>query len=153
MFNVYSLFSVNVFEGKIIVPINIHKKILNIIEEKYEKEGKRDSCVNGFQYHENFDGKKELNEIINKHLLSMHNLKIINGWLNVLENQSYNLPHSHTADDIKMAGVLYLKLAGEIVWPDVYITTTGKCMWSVESLNSYMNGVIRSPLLISTIMD
>jgi|TARA_E500000318_G_scaffold104524_1_gene110619 hypothetical protein len=108
MFNVYSLFSVNVFEGKIIVPINIHKKILNIIEEKYEKEGKRDSCVNGFQYHENFDGKKELNEIINKHLLSMHNLKIINGWLNVLENQSYNLPHSHTADDIKMAGVLYL---------------------------------------------
>ena len=107
-FNTYSLFSVNIFQGKIIVPVNLHKKILNLVEEKYEKTEYYRSCVNGFQFHENFDGKKELNEIINKHLLNMYNLKIIHGWLNVLKNQSYNKPHSHIGDTITKAGVLYL---------------------------------------------
>lgn len=107
MFNTYSLFSVNIFQGKIIVPIDLHKKILNFIEEKYEQKDTI-SCVNGFQYHEDFNGKKELNEIINKHMFSMYRLKIIHSWLNVLKNESYNKPHFHNGDTIKKAGVLYL---------------------------------------------
>ena len=107
MIHTYNLFAVNVFQNKIIVPINTYKKILNFVEEKYEEKDTI-SCVNGFQYHENFNGKKELDKIINKHIFNIYNLKIIHGWLNVLKNQSYNKPHVHLADYIKMAGVLYL---------------------------------------------
>tara|TARA_R110000772_G_scaffold198876_1_gene309555 strand:- start:635 stop:1117 length:483 start_codon:yes stop_codon:yes gene_type:complete len=107
MIHTYNLFAVNVFQSKIIVPINTYKKILNFVEEKYEEKDTI-SCVNGFQYHENFNGKKELDKIINKHIFNIYNLKIIHGWLNVLKNQSYNKPHVHLADYIKMAGVLYL---------------------------------------------
>ena len=105
--HVYSLFSVNVFQGKIIIPINIHKKILNFLEKNYEEKNTI-SCINGFQYHQDFKGKKELNKIIDKHMFSTHHLNISHAWLNVLENQSYNKPHNHAGDRIKMAGVLYL---------------------------------------------
>lgn len=105
--HVYSLFSVNIFQGKIIVPINIHKKILNFLEKNYEKKNTI-SCINGFQYHQDFNSKKELNKIIDKHMFSTHNLNIKHAWLNVLENQSYNKPHDHIGNGTKMAGVLYL---------------------------------------------
>ena len=82
MSNTYNLFSVNVFHGKIIIPVNIHKNILNFVEKNYEEKNTI-SCVNGFQYHEDFNGKKELNKIINK-------------------------PHCHSSDNTVMAAVLYL---------------------------------------------
>jgi hypothetical protein len=107
MFNIHNLFSVTIYQGKILLPINIHKKILNFVEEKYEEKNTI-SCVNGFQYHKSFNGKKELNKIINKHMFSRYNLKIAHGWLNVLENKSYNKPHSHIGGTTKMAAVLYL---------------------------------------------
>ena len=86
MSNTYNLFSVNVFHGKIIIPVNIHKNILNFVEKNYEEKNTI-SCVNGFQYHENFNDKKKLNEIINKHVASIYRLSIIHGWLNVLKNR------------------------------------------------------------------
>lgn len=107
MSNTYNLFSVNVFHGKIIIPVNIHKNILNFVEKNYEEKNTI-SCVNGFQYHENFNDKKKLNEIINKHVASIYRLSIIHGWLNVLKNKSYNKPHCHSSDNTVMAAVLYL---------------------------------------------
>jgi len=103
----YNLFTVNVFHGKIIVPINIHTKILKFIEENYEEQNTI-SCVDGFQYHYDFNGKKELNKIISSHVSSVYHLKLMYGWLNVLKNKSYNKPHYHIGGGVKMAGVLYL---------------------------------------------
>jgi len=107
MSNTYNLFAVRLFHGKIIVPVDIHKKILKYIEENY-KEQNTISCVDGFQYHGNFNGKKELNKIIDNYVSSVYHLKLMFGWLNVLKNKSYNKPHNHIGKDVKMAGVLYL---------------------------------------------
>ena len=106
MLHTYSLFSVNVFHGKIIIPLETYKKILNFVEKNYEAKDVF-SCVEGFQYHDNFNGKKELNKLINNHIAIMHQLKITHGWLNVLKNKSYNKPHFHTGNDIKASGVMY----------------------------------------------
>ena len=107
MLHTYNLFSVNVSHGKIIIPLNTHKKILNFVEKNYQEKDVF-SCVDGFQYHGNFDGKKELDKLINSQMSSLYQLKIISGWLNVLKNKSYNKPHFHIANDIKASGVMYL---------------------------------------------
>tara|TARA_Y100001938_G_scaffold26269_1_gene35262 strand:- start:442 stop:936 length:495 start_codon:yes stop_codon:yes gene_type:complete len=107
MIHTYNLFSINVFQGKIIVPVETHKKILNYVEKNYEEKDLV-SCVDGFQYHGDFSGKKELNELINNHMATVYQFKIIHGWLNVLKNKSYNKPHFHTGNDIKASGVMYL---------------------------------------------
>lgn len=107
MTNIYDLFAVRVFHGKLIIPVNIHKKILKFVEENYEQKDNV-SCVNGFQYHDNFNGKKELDKFLNKYLTNTYNLKIIHSWLNVLDNKSYNKPHCHVSTGIRYAGVFYL---------------------------------------------
>ena len=107
MLHTYNLFSISVFQGKIIVPLETHKKILNYVEKNYEKKDLY-SCVDGFQHHGDFSGKKELNKLINNQMATVYQLKITNGWLNVLKNKSYNKPHYHASDDIKASGVMYL---------------------------------------------
>ncbi len=67
MINNYNLFAVHVSHGRLPISIHIHKKILEFVKQNY-KEKDNISCVNGFQYHGNFDGKKELDEFINKYL-------------------------------------------------------------------------------------
>tara|TARA_R110000803_G_scaffold53745_2_gene110250 strand:+ start:548 stop:1060 length:513 start_codon:yes stop_codon:yes gene_type:complete len=107
MMNMYNLFSVNVFHGKIIIPINTHKKILNFVEKNYEEKDTF-SCISGFQYHGDFNGKQELNKVINKYVSMSHCLEVDHGWLNVLKNKSYNKPHLHAGDRVEMSAVLYL---------------------------------------------
>ena len=60
------------------------------------------------QTHDNFDGKNELNEELNLHLKNYFKLFIDHGWLNVLGNNSLNVPHKHLGGDVDFAGVLYL---------------------------------------------
>ena len=107
MINTYNLFAVRLSHGSLPIPINIHKKIIQFVDKNYKPKDTI-SCVSGFQYHEDFEGKKELNNFIDNYLNNVHHLKITNAWLNVLENKSYNKPHNHTGDVIKYAGVLYL---------------------------------------------
>ena len=107
MLHTYNLFSVSVFQGKIIVPLETHKKILNYVEKNYEEKDFI-SCVDWFQYNGDFSGKKELNKLINDQMATMYQLKISNAWLNVLKNKSYNKPHYHTGHDIRDSGVMYL---------------------------------------------
>tara|TARA_R100001086_G_C11706559_1_gene222912 strand:- start:120 stop:620 length:501 start_codon:yes stop_codon:yes gene_type:complete len=109
MLNVYNLFSVPVIHGKLPLDIYLHKKILKYVDENFEIKERFQSCVNGFQTHENFDGKEELNNTLDIFFKNNFNFKIIDsGWLNVLENKSYNLPHNHLDKAIAKAGVFYL---------------------------------------------
>ena len=64
--------------------------------------------VNGFQEHENFDGKEELNEILNTFLRIHFKQEIEHGWLNVLNKNGDNAPHQHLGDNVINSGVLYL---------------------------------------------
>mgnify|MGYP003110917883 FL=1 len=107
MINSYNLFAVPMTHGRMPIPINIHKKVLKFVEENYKPEDNI-SCIKGFQYHDAFNGKKELDDFINNYLGNVHNLKIKYSWLNVLDNESYNTPHSHVGDHVTHAGVLYL---------------------------------------------
>ena len=108
MINTYNLFAVPVVHGKFIVPTNIHQKILNFVDKNYSTSKKKISCVNGFQTHDNFDGKEELNKELNIYLNNILRLNIVHGWLNVLGKNSHNNPHTHSGSDTGRAGVLYL---------------------------------------------
>ena len=108
MINTYNLFAVPVVHEKFIVPTNIHQKVLNFIDKNYSTFEIKTSCVNGFQTHDNFDGKEELNKELNVYLKNNLRLTINSGWLNVLGNNSYNIPHKHGGNDVDFAGVLYL---------------------------------------------
>tara|TARA_R100001509_G_C4763719_1_gene180620 strand:+ start:52 stop:546 length:495 start_codon:yes stop_codon:yes gene_type:complete len=108
MINTYNLFAVSVTHGKFVVPIDIYKKIIKFVDENYNNSNSTFSCVNGFQTHDNFDGKNELNEELNLHLKNYFKLFIDHGWLNVLGNNSLNIPHKHLALNVRYAGVLYL---------------------------------------------
>ena len=92
---------------KLPIPIDLHKKIILFSENEY-KEDNTISCVKGFQFHKNFNGKKELDNILHKYMKNTHHLKIIHSWLNVLGNESYNFPHKHIGDDIEYSAVYYL---------------------------------------------
>lgn len=108
MINTYNLFAVSVTHGKFIVPVNIHQKIIKYVDENYDDSNTTYSCVNGFQTHSDFNGKKELNEELNIYLKNFLRLSLDNGWLNVLGNNSLNAPHKHIGTNVKYSGVLYL---------------------------------------------
>jgi hypothetical protein len=107
MLNTYDLFITRVIHGKLPIQIDLHKKIKSFVDNNYSEENKV-SCVNGFQFHGDFDGKKELNNNLNNYLNNFMNMKIDHGWLNVLGNSSYNFPHSHRGNNISHSGVFYL---------------------------------------------
>ena len=108
MHHVYNLFSIKVTHAKLPISINLHKKIIDFVNKKYERQPTHVSCVNGFQHHEDFEGKDELNKIINRYIIEAQGIKLSNGWLNVLENKSYNQPHSHSNNWATDSGVFYL---------------------------------------------
>jgi len=107
MINTYNLFAANVYHCKLPIQITLHKKIILFVENKYKEENNV-SCVKGFQFHQDFEGKEELLKDLNIYLNNNFKKKIIHGWLNVLSNASYNKPHSHLGDSITHSGVFYL---------------------------------------------
>lgn len=107
MINTYNLFITHVSHGSLPLPANIHKNILSFIEKEYRPENNV-SSVNGFQFHENFSGKEELNNILNNYFSNVFRIKIQHGWLNVLGKNSYNQPHYHLGENINFSGVYYL---------------------------------------------
>jgi len=106
MINTYNLFAVTVMHGKLPLQPIIHKKILSFVDNNYT-ESDLFSIRNGFQLHENFEGKKEIEKILNKLTLKMVNGIIDTGWLNVLGDYSYNRPHVHPTN-FTYSGVYYL---------------------------------------------
>lgn len=107
MINTYNLFAVPLTHSKFPVPVNLHQKIISYVEKNYT-EDQVASCVQGFQFHGDFDGKKELVDTLNKYLNNILKLNIEHSWLNVLSNNSYNQPHVHNGDDVTHSGVFYL---------------------------------------------
>ena len=107
MINTYNLFAVPVVHTKMPLPIDIHKKIILFVENNY-KEGNLNSIANGFSSHEEFNGKKEMQNLLDNFLKNTCNLKIKHGWLNVLGDKSHNKPHFHAGNNVKYAGVYYL---------------------------------------------
>tara|TARA_R110002020_G_scaffold470052_1_gene695550 strand:- start:1278 stop:1802 length:525 start_codon:yes stop_codon:yes gene_type:complete len=105
--NTYNIFAVPLSHGKLVLQPVLHKQVLSFVDNNYVEKKMR-SCVKGFQFHKDFKGKKELNEEINKLLLRTHGCYIESGWLNILGNDSYNIPHHHTGNHIECSGVLYL---------------------------------------------
>jgi len=108
MINTYNLFAVHVIHTKFIVPTNLHNKIIDYVNKNYVVSDVEKSCVNGFQTHENFDGKEDLNNMLQTYLNNTFKLNLENGWLNVLGKNSYNRPHVHSGTDITYSAVLYL---------------------------------------------
>ena len=107
MINTYNLFAVPLTHAKLHLQPILHKQILSFVDENYT-EGDRISCSKGFQFHGDFKGKKELDEILNKFLLKTFNSYIHYSWLNVLGSDSYNVPHAHVGENIELSGVFYL---------------------------------------------
>jgi hypothetical protein len=107
MINVYNLFAVPLTHCKAPIPINLHKKITSFVEDEY-KESDTISCVKGFQFHKNFNGKKQLDNFLSIYLRNNFHLNIANSWLNVLGNNSSNNPHKHEGNKIEFAAVYYL---------------------------------------------
>ena len=107
MINTYHLFSVPVIETKIVLQTPLFKKITNWCKENSKNENFI-TRRGGFQEHNDFDGKEELDEIINSFLRLHVQEKISHSWLNVLNKNGDNLPHRHTGDNIKSSAVFYL---------------------------------------------
>jgi len=107
MLNTYDLFITRVIHGKLPIQIDLHKKIKFFVDNNYLEENKV-SCVNGFQFHGDFDGKEELDNNLNNYFNNFMGMKIHHSWLNVLGNNSYNFPHSHLGNDVFHSGVFYL---------------------------------------------
>tara|TARA_R100001509_G_scaffold146896_1_gene104079 strand:- start:350 stop:838 length:489 start_codon:yes stop_codon:yes gene_type:complete len=107
MIKSYNLFVTRVTHGKFPIPIELHKKIISFVQKEYVEENNI-SCVNGFQFHQDFDGKNELDTQLNNYFNNIYNLHIVNSWLNVLGNKSYNFPHSHGGQNVRTSGVFYL---------------------------------------------
>jgi hypothetical protein len=107
MINTYNLFAVQLTQAKLFLPPVLHKKILSFIDKNYTEKDLV-SCKKGFQFHKDFEGKKEMNELLNKFLLKTFNCYILSSWLNILGDYSYNTPHFHTGNSIALSGVFYL---------------------------------------------
>ena len=107
MLHTYDLFITRVIHTKLPIQIDLHKKIKSFAEKNYSEKNKA-SCITGSQFHGNFDGKKELNNVLDNYLGNFLQLKIQHGWLNILGDKSYNIPHSHTGNNIQKSGVFYL---------------------------------------------
>ena len=107
MINTYQLFSVPLVETKLIIQIPLLTKVKNWCKENNKNENFI-SLRGGYQEHTDFDGKEELDEIINSFLRIHMKEKILHGWLNILNKNGDNIPHRHTGDNIKSSAVLYL---------------------------------------------
>ena len=107
MLNQYNIFSVQLTHLKLPLNIDTHKKIISFIDDEYKEENFL-SCKKGFQFHEDFSGKKELNNFLNRNLKNYFCLQTVNEWLNVLGNKSYNRPHAHNGDNVQFSGIYYL---------------------------------------------
>ena len=110
MLNTYHLFAVPMLHGKFVVPVDLHKKILKFVKEEYKVQESQISCINGFQTHDDFDGKEELNSELNLFFNNYLKLNIEYAWLNVLGKHSYNIPHKHSGDGVSHSGILYLSV-------------------------------------------
>jgi|TARA_R100001509_G_scaffold136739_1_gene90593 hypothetical protein len=110
MLNTYNIFATTIVKGKIILQPKLHEKILSYVNEKIisSPSGCTRSVINGYQFHNNFDEKKELNNLLDQYFLKFNSSVIKHAWLNVLDNKSYNKPHVHIGDNIKASGILYL---------------------------------------------
>jgi hypothetical protein len=107
MINTYNLFAVKVTQAKAPLNLNTHRKIISFVEKEYKEEDNV-SCRNGFQFHGDFDGKKEIDSFLNMFLKNTFSIEINHAWLNILGNNSYNIPHFHYGNDVTYAGVYYL---------------------------------------------
>jgi len=107
MINTYQLFSVPLVETKLLIQIPLLNKVKNWCKENNKNENFI-SLRGGYQEHTDFDGKEELDEIINSFLRIHMKEKILHGWLNILNKNGDNIPHRHTGDNIKSSAVLYL---------------------------------------------
>ena len=107
MINTYDLFVTRIFHGTLPISVNNHKDILSFVKEEYTVDSTV-SCVQGFQFNQEFKGKKQLHNILNNYFKNIFNLKMQDGWLNVLGQSSYNKPHSHCGNNISHSGVFYL---------------------------------------------
>tara|TARA_R100001463_G_scaffold49309_3_gene99023 strand:- start:2635 stop:3123 length:489 start_codon:yes stop_codon:yes gene_type:complete len=107
MINTYSLFAAHITHCKIPIPVSLHKKFILFAENNYMEEQKM-SCTKGFQFHGEFDGKKQIIKHLDNFLKNNLNLKICYSWLNVLGNNSYNKPHYHLGTTVTHSGVFYL---------------------------------------------
>jgi len=106
MLNHYDLFAIRITQTKFPLQIDLYKKITDFVDKNYvAKDGNKMSNWFGYQEHEDFDGKKELDEQLEQFFQMHFNCTIQHGWLNALEGRAYNQPHSHTGD---MSAVLYL---------------------------------------------
>ena len=107
MINTYNLFAVPVTETTIVIQTPLLNKITNWCEEN-KKNTDFISVRNGFQEHGNFDGKEELDDILNTFLRLHFKQEIDHSWLNVLNKNGDNVPHVHLGDKIISSGVFYL---------------------------------------------
>jgi|TARA_R100001126_G_C4775711_1_gene124632 hypothetical protein len=107
MINTYNLFAVPVTETTIVIQTPLLNKITNWCEEN-KKNTDFISVRNGFQEHGNFDGKEELDDILNTFLRLHFKQEIDHSWLNVLNKNGDNVPHVHLGDKIVSSGVFYL---------------------------------------------
>jgi len=105
--NRYDLFAETVFHLECIVQHDVYSKVLKYVEENFNRSNSV-SNVGGFRSQDDFDGKQELIKIIENKSKIIGNYQIETGWLNVLDNQAYNVPHRHTDHGIAATGVLYL---------------------------------------------
>ena len=102
----HDLFSVRVTQAKFPVQIDLLKKIHKHVDENFvANEGRFVSNYFGYQYHDDFEGKKELDETLNNFSQLHLNLNLRNAWLNVLQGDAYNTPHYHEGNT---SAVLYL---------------------------------------------
>jgi len=107
MINTYHLFSVPVIETKIV----LQNSLLNKIKNWCQKNNKKEDFISirgGFQEHKNFDGKEELDDVLNCFFKMNMKEEIMHSWLNVLNKNGDNIPHRHTGDNIKNSAVFYL---------------------------------------------
>ena len=107
MINTYNLFAVQMTHCKLPLDIHIHKKIILFVENEYKEEDTV-SCKKGFQFHGDFNGKKELDSFLDMFLRNSFGVEIDYSWLNVLGSNSYNRPHFHNGTDVYYAAVYYL---------------------------------------------
>jgi len=107
MIHTYNLFAVQMSHCILPLDIDIHKKITSFVENEYKEENTV-SCTKGFQFHGDFNGKKELDFFLNQYLINTFSYEINYSWLNVLGNNSYNKPHSHPGNVVDLSAVYYL---------------------------------------------
>ena len=109
MINTYNLFATTIMHGKILMQPELHKTILNYVnKEIISSPMNKRSVINGYQFHNDFDGKKDLDNLLKNYFKTNFNFKIEHSWLNVLSNNSYNKPHTHGGDRVCSSVVYYL---------------------------------------------